>query len=54
MKFLVDLRKKGKAMPVKDSLIAVSALQHKLTIVTRNTVDFQHAGVKLIDPFSTR
>jgi len=48
---LVSLRKKGKAMPVKDSLIAASALQHKLTIVTRNTTDFQHAGVKLVDPF---
>ena len=49
---LVRLRKNGKAMPVKDSLIAASALQHKLTIVTSNTTDFQHAGVKLIDPFS--
>ena len=49
---LVRLRKNGKAMPVKDSLIAASALQHKLIIVTRNTTDFRHAGVKLIDPFS--
>ena len=49
---LVRLRKNGKAMPVKDSLIAASALQHKLTIVTRNTSDFEHAGVKLVDPFS--
>ena len=49
---LVRLRKNGKAMPVKDSLIAASALQHKLIIVTRNTTDFKHAGVKLIDPFS--
>lgn len=51
---LVRLKKTGKAMPVKDSLIAASALQHKLTIVTRNTVDFEYAGVKLIDPFSTK
>jgi len=49
---LVRLRKKGKAMAVKDSLIAASALQHKLTIATRNTADFQYASVKLIDPFS--
>jgi len=34
-------------------LTAASALQHQLTIVTRNTPDFQHAGVKLIDPCST-
>jgi predicted nucleic acid-binding protein len=48
---LVRLKKAGKAMPVKDSLIAASALQHKLTLVTRNSSDFQYAGVKLIDPF---
>lgn len=49
---LVRLRKKGKAMPVKDSLIAASALQHQLTIVTRNISDFQNAGVLLFNPFS--
>lgn len=48
---LVRLRKQGKAMPVKDSLIAASALQHQLTIVTRNISDFQHAGVSLFNPF---
>ncbi len=48
---LVRLRKKGKAMPVKDSLIAASALQHQLTIVTRNISDFQNAGVSLFNPF---
>lgn len=49
---LVRLRKKGKAMPVKNSLIAASALQHQLTIVTRNISDFQNAGVLLFNPFS--
>jgi predicted nucleic acid-binding protein len=48
---LVRLRKKGKAMPVKDSLLAASALQHQLTIVTRNISDFQNAGVSLFNPF---
>lgn len=48
---LVRLKKKGRAMPVKDSLIAASALQHQLTIVSRNISDFQHAGVPLINPF---
>jgi predicted nucleic acid-binding protein len=48
---LVRLRKKGKAMPVKNSLIAASALQHQLTIVTRNISDFQNAGVSLFNPF---
>ena len=48
---LVRLRKQGKAMPVKDSLIAASALQHQLTIVTRNISNFQNAGVSLFNPF---
>jgi len=48
---LVRLRKSGKAMPVKDSLIAASALQHQLTIVTRNISDFQNAEVPLLNPF---
>ena len=48
---LAGLKRKGLSMPVKDSLIAASALQHGLTIATRNTDDFKHAGVKLIDPF---
>ena len=49
---LVGLKKKGRAMPVKDSLIAASAIQHNLTIVTRNVSDFQHASVPLINPFA--
>lgn len=49
---LVGLKKKGRAMPVKDSLIAASAIQHNLTIVTRNVNDFQHASVPLINPFA--
>ncbi len=48
---LARLKTQGKSMPVKDSLIAASALQHQFTIVTRNQADFQHAGVPLIDPF---
>lgn len=48
---LVRLRRRGLAMPVKDSLIAASALQHQLTVVTRNVRDFQNAGVPLINPF---
>jgi toxin FitB len=47
-----DLWKKGRVMPIKDSLIAATARQHGLTIATRNTVDYKHAGVKLVNPFS--
>ncbi|MFO0892004.1 MAG: type II toxin-antitoxin system VapC family toxin [Isosphaeraceae bacterium] len=48
---LAELRRKGRAMPVKDSLIAATARQHRLTVVTRNTDDFAHAKVKLVNPF---
>ena len=37
-------------MPIKDSLIAATALVHGLTIVTRNRVDFEKAGLRIIDP----
>jgi predicted nucleic acid-binding protein len=39
-------------LPVTDGLIAATALEHKLTIVTRNTDDFTRAGVSLLDPFT--
>ena len=45
------LRRAGRAMPVKDSLIAATALTHGLTVVTRNDRDFRNAGVKTVDPF---
>ena len=38
-------------MPVKDSLIAASALQHGFTVATRNTRDFAPAKVQLVNPF---
>jgi toxin FitB len=50
-RLLADLRRKGKAMPIKDSLIAATAKQYGLTIATRNTNDFRYAGVRVINPF---
>ncbi len=50
---LAEMKHKGRTMPIKDSLIAASARQHDLTIATRNMNDYRHAGVKLVDPFST-
>lgn len=48
---LADLRKAGHSMPIKDSLIAASALTHDLPVATRNRRDFEPAGVKIVDPF---
>lgn len=47
-----DLRRKGQAMPVKDSLIAATALVHALIVVTRNRTDFAKVGVRVLDPFA--
>ncbi len=48
---LARLRSTGKAMPIKDSLIAATALFYGLKVVTRNRSDFETAGVSIIDPF---
>jgi toxin FitB len=50
-KLLADLKRKGRAIPIKDSLIAATARQHGLTVATRNTADFRHAGVPVVNPF---
>jgi hypothetical protein len=50
-KLLADLRATGQSMPIKDSLIAATALLHGLTLATRNVRDFAKAGVKVTDPF---
>ena len=48
---LAHLKSQGHAMPIKDSLIAASAIAHNLTVATRNTRDFKNAKVPLINPF---
>ena len=50
-KLLAEMRSAGTAMPIKDSLIAASALAHGLTVVTRNVTDFHKANVSVLDPF---
>jgi toxin FitB len=51
---LASLRASGRAMPIKDSLIASTALVNGLTVVTRNRGDFEKAGVEVLDPFASR
>jgi toxin FitB len=48
---LAALRKAGKTMPIKDSLIAATAIVHGLAVATRNRIDFGKAGVHVVDPF---
>jgi toxin FitB len=50
---LAELKRKGRAMPLKDSLIAATARQHRLTVATRNVGDYRHAGIALVNPFES-
>jgi toxin FitB len=38
--------------PVRDALIAATALVHGLTVVTRNVADFAGTGVRILDPWT--
>lgn len=51
-RLLADLRTEGQVMPIKDSMIAATALVHDLIVVTRNTRDFEKAGLPVLDPFA--
>jgi predicted nucleic acid-binding protein len=48
---LAELRASGRSMPIKDSLIAATALVHGLPVATRNRRDLKKAGVEVINPF---
>lgn len=38
-------------LPVIDGLLAATALNHGLTVATRNIADFESSGVELVNPF---
>lgn len=41
----------GRPLPAIDGLLAATALQHDLTLVTRNTRDFAGLGLRLLNPW---
>ncbi len=46
-----NMEVKGKPMAAFDSIIAATALEHSLALVTRNVRDFVQAPVVLINPW---
>ena len=48
---LADLRASGRSMPIKDSLVAATALIHRVPVATRNRADFEKAAVQIVNPF---
>ena len=51
-KLVAELRRTGHTLPVLDSMIAATALEHSLTVATRNIRDFRKTGVQVVDPFA--
>lgn len=50
-KLTAHLEAKGKTIPAIDALIAASALEKDLILVTRNVSDFDETGVEIINPW---
>jgi predicted nucleic acid-binding protein len=44
---------KGKKLPIIDSLIAATAYQYNLIIVTRNIKDFNFTSIKVFSPWES-
>jgi predicted nucleic acid-binding protein len=40
--------------PIRDGLMAATALVHGMTVVTRNVLDFAPTGVPILNPWGTR
>lgn len=43
---------RGSRLPVIDALLAATAYEYQLTVVTRNENDFVRVGVRVINPFT--
>lgn len=50
-KLTAHLESKGQTIPAIDALIAASALERGLILVTRNVSDFDGTGVEIINPW---
>lgn len=46
-----DAQKAGRILPVSDGIIAATAIQHGLHLMTRNVSDFVHSGTLIMNPW---
>lgn len=44
---------RGFSLSTIDSLLAATALEHRLELVTRNVADMKHSGVHVLNPWET-
>ena len=50
-RLVASLEKEGKPLPAIDSLLAATSARTGFTLVTRNTGDFEPAGIAVLDPW---
>ena len=48
------LEKRGKQLGNIDGLLAATAIEHDLTVVTRNMVHFENLGALILNPWNSR
>lgn len=46
-----EAERKGRPLPAVDGLLAATAIEHNLTVVSRNAADFAHARVPILNPW---
>ena len=44
----------GRPLNIADGMIAATALEHDLSIVTRNVKDFEQLGVTIVNPWEAQ
>lgn len=44
--------RRGRPLPIVDGLLAATALQHGLSLVTRNVRDFEGMGLSVLNPWN--
>ncbi len=51
-RLLAEVKRRGREPKIADCQIASIAMKHSFAIATRNTKDFQHEGLRVINPWT--